>query len=49
MTLVEYLRDARTLTQAEVDHRTSLHDAQDLTPEERATFDTGSMHRVELS
>lgn len=48
MTLTEYMQQARTKTQAEVDHDMALHDANDLRPEERASFDTGSMHRLEV-
>lgn len=47
MTLAEYLRDQRTLSQEEVDRRTAVHDSEDLRPEERIAFDTGSMKKVQ--
>ena len=46
--MIAGMRAMRTLTPAEVDHNTALHDMYDLRPEERATFDTGSMHRLEI-
>lgn len=45
-TLAQYLRSVRTSTQAEADRIGAMHDANDLTPVERAAFDTGSMRRV---
>lgn len=48
MTLTEYMQSARTLSQAEVDHRVAVHDMNDLRPEERASFDTASMHKIEV-
>lgn len=46
-TLARYLRSVRTSTQAEVDQVGAMHDADDLTPVERAAFDTGSIRRVQ--
>lgn len=46
--LAAYLRAARTLTPEQVAHNTAQHDAYDLRPEERAAFDTGSMHRLDV-
>lgn len=49
MTMEEYLRTARTLTEAQVARNESLHDVDDLAPAERLPFDTGSMHTLETS
>lgn len=48
MTQIEYMKAMRTQSQAEVDHRMAQHDSEDLRPEERAAYDTGSMHRLEM-
>lgn len=48
MTLTEYMQATRTQSQSEVDHRMAAHDMQDLRPEERASYDTGSMHKIEV-
>lgn len=46
--MIAMMRAARTLTPEQVDHNTAKHDAYDLRPEERAAFDTASMHRLEI-
>lgn len=46
--LVAGMRAQRTLTPAQVDRNTARHDVHDLTAAERATFDTGSMRRLEI-
>lgn len=46
--MIAMMRRARTLTPEQVDRNTAAHDAYDLRPEERAAFDTGSMHRLEI-
>ena len=46
--MIANMRASRTLTPEQVAHNTAIHDMYDLLPEERATFDTGSMHRVEI-
>jgi hypothetical protein len=40
--MVEYLKSHRTSTQAQVDKRTAVHDARDLTPRECASILEGS-------
>lgn len=48
MTMEEYLRSARTLTEAEAHHVDALHDADyDVTPQGHVSFDTGSFPRAE--
>lgn len=39
MTMAEYLRTARTLSQEQVDQRNREHHADDLSPQERASYD----------
>lgn len=46
--VVAGMRAARTLTPEQVARNTAKHDSEDLTPAERATFDTGSMRRLEI-
>lgn len=46
--LIASMRTARTITPEQVARNTAKHDSDDLTPTERATFDTGSMHRLEI-
>lgn len=46
-TLAQYLRSVRTSTQEDVNRIGAQHDADDLSPVERAAFDTGSIRRVQ--
>lgn len=46
--MITAMQRSRTLTPAQVDRNTARHDINDLTPAERATFDTGSMRRLEI-
>jgi hypothetical protein len=46
--LAAHLRAARTLSPEQVARNTAQHDLNDLRPEERAAFDTGSMHRLDV-
>lgn len=48
--LVAYLKAYPRIVSVEEQARlTAIHDAEDLTPLERAAYDTGSMHTLELS
>lgn len=38
MTMADYLRSQRTLTEAQVRKAAQIHDANDLRPSERATY-----------
>lgn len=49
MTMEEYMRSVRTLTAAEVDQVSAVHDAEDLTSQERNAFDTGSFPTITAS
>lgn len=46
MTFEDYLRSARSTTQAEVDHRTAMHDQNDLSPAERKTYESGPIPKI---
>jgi hypothetical protein len=42
------MKAMRTLTPEQVAHNEAQRDLHDLRPEERAAFDTGSMHRLDV-
>ena len=46
--MIAGMKAMRTLTPEQVAENTAKHDAYDLRPEERAAFDTGSMHRLDV-
>ena len=46
--MIAGMKAMRTLTPEQVAQNTAKHDAYDLRPEERAAFDTGSMHRLDV-
>jgi hypothetical protein len=46
--MIAGMKAMRTLTPEQVAHNEAQRDLHDLRPEERAAFDTGSMHRLDV-